>query len=132
MRSSLNYWAGCMHTRLVSTSRRSSTATRRRALPGVDHKLGEAATWDHLGYAYRGLPDLPESVACYRRALNLYEELNDLYYQARMLKNLGDVQAELGDEEAASAAWQASLDLLTDLNHPNAEAVDNRLRGLGY
>ncbi len=99
---------------------------------GVDHKLGEAATWDHLGYAYRGLPDLPESVACYQRALSLYEELNDLYYQARMLKNLGDVQAELGDEEAASAAWQASLNLLTDLNHPDAEAVDNRLRGLGY
>ncbi len=99
---------------------------------GIDHKLGEAATWDHLGYAYRGLRDLAESAQCYQRALELYEVLNDVYHQARMLRNLGDVQQELGDEDAAGASWEASLDLLIQLDHPDAEALDERLRTLTY
>lgn len=99
---------------------------------GIDHKLGEAATWDHLGYAYRGLRELTEAVQCYQRALELYEVLNDVYYQARMLRNLGDVQQELGDEDAAGVSWEASLDLLIQLDHPDAEALDERLRTLTY
>ncbi|WP_170284714.1 AfsR/SARP family transcriptional regulator [Kribbella amoyensis] len=96
----------------------------------VDHKLGEAATWDHLGYAYRGMAAYTESISAYRQALALYRQLNDLYYQALMLQNLGDLHHELGNQEAAGTSWQAALALLTDLNHPDAEAIDHRLAGL--
>jgi DNA-binding SARP family transcriptional activator len=97
----------------------------------VDHKLGEAATWDHLGYANRGLGDHAEAARCYREALSLYQELNDLYYQALMLQSLGDVEHELGDQEAAGGYWEASLDLLLELNHPDAESLDDKLRSIG-
>jgi tetratricopeptide (TPR) repeat protein len=93
--------------------------------------LGEAATWDHLGYANRGLGDHAEAARCYREALSLYQELNDLYYQALMLQSLGDVEHELGDQEAAGGYWEASLDLLQELNHPDAETLDDKLRSIG-
>lgn len=96
----------------------------------VDHKLGEAATWDHLGYAYRGLTDYTQAIHCYEQALALYRELNDVYYQALMLQNLGDVQHQLADNDAAGTSWQAALSLLNQLNHPAAEAVDSRLAEL--
>jgi tetratricopeptide (TPR) repeat protein len=93
----------------------------------VDHKLGEAATWDHLGYTYRCQTAYGEAIACYRRALSLYRELNDVYYQALMLQNLGDVHQELGDRSAARSSWQSALTLLTDLNHPTADDLHARL-----
>jgi DNA-binding SARP family transcriptional activator len=93
----------------------------------VDHKLGEAATWDHLGYAYRCQSAYGEAIACYRKALSLYRELNDLYYQALMLQNLGDVHQELGDQSAARSSWQSALTLLTDLDHPTADDLQARL-----
>ncbi|TDO47345.1 DNA-binding SARP family transcriptional activator [Kribbella sp. VKM Ac-2527] len=96
----------------------------------VDHKLGEAATWDNLGYAYRGLAALDKSIKCYRRALALYRELNDFYYQAMMLQNLGDLHHELGRPETAGSCWQDSLALLTNLNHPTAETLDGKLAEL--
>ncbi|QNE21599.1 tetratricopeptide repeat protein [Kribbella qitaiheensis] len=96
----------------------------------VDHKLGEAATWDHLGYAQRGLGNQAEAARCYRKALELYQELNDRYYQALMLQNLGDVDHELGDLEAAGGWWELALDLLTELNHPSAETVASKLRSI--
>ncbi|TDU87654.1 DNA-binding SARP family transcriptional activator [Kribbella voronezhensis] len=96
----------------------------------VDHKLGEAATWDHLGYAHRGLGNLAVAAQCYRKALELYQELNDLYYQALMLQNLGDIEHELGDLESAGGWWELALDLLTELNHPTAEIVDSKLRSI--
>jgi tetratricopeptide (TPR) repeat protein len=67
---------------------------------------------------------------CYRKALELYRELNDRYYQALMLQNLGDVEHELGDLEAAGGWWELALDLLTELNHPSAETVDSKLRSI--
>jgi tetratricopeptide (TPR) repeat protein len=96
----------------------------------VDHKLGEAATWDHLGYAHRGLGNQATAAQCYRKALELYQELNDLYYQALMLQNLGDIEHDLGDLEAAGGWWELALDLLTELNHPTAEVVDSKLRSI--
>ncbi|ONI76553.1 hypothetical protein BWI15_04400 [Kribbella sp. ALI-6-A] len=94
----------------------------------VDHKLGEAATWDHLGYAYRCQSAYGEAIDCYRKALSLYRELNDLYYQALMLQHLGDVHHEVGDESAAHSSWQSALDLLSYLNHPTANELRAKLR----
>lgn len=96
----------------------------------VDHQLGEAATWDHLGYAYRGLADYGQAISCYQRALALYRELNDLYYQALMLQNLGDVQHETGDDEAARSSWSQAITFLGELDHPSAGEVLQSLRSL--
>ncbi|ADB31372.1 transcriptional regulator, SARP family [Kribbella flavida DSM 17836] len=97
----------------------------------VGHKLGEAATWDHLGYTYRAQSSHQDAISCYQKALALYRDLNDLYYQALMLQHLGDVQLELGDESAAGGSWASALALLTEIDHPAAEALNERLRALG-
>jgi tetratricopeptide (TPR) repeat protein len=96
----------------------------------VDHKLGEAATWDHLGYAHRGQAEYDEAIRCYQQALVLYRELNDLYYQARMLRNLGDIQHQVGENQAARSSWSQALAILSDLDHPDAEEVLQSLRSL--
>jgi DNA-binding SARP family transcriptional activator len=96
----------------------------------VDHKLGEAATWDNLGYAHRGLTEYDEAIRCYQRGLVLYRELNDLYYQARMLRNLGDIQHQIGENQAARSSWSQALAILGDLDHPSAAAVLQSLRSL--
>jgi tetratricopeptide (TPR) repeat protein len=98
--------------------------------PGWCRRLGEAATWDNLGYAHRGLTEYDEAIRCYRHARVLYRELNDLYYQARMLRSLGDIQHQIGQNQAARSSWSQALAILGDLDHPSAAEVLQSLRSL--
>jgi tetratricopeptide (TPR) repeat protein/transcriptional regulator with XRE-family HTH domain len=88
---------------------------------GDRHK--QAAAWDTLGYAYHHLRDHPHAVDCYRNAVALCRDLGDRANQADTLRHLGDTQAAAGDPGAARASWQEALAILTELGHPDAEAV---------
>jgi Tfp pilus assembly protein PilF len=54
-------------------------------------------------------------------------ELDDYYFQADVLTNLGDTHLAAGDRDLARAAWQEALGLLGELGHPSADALLARL-----
>ena len=90
-------------------------------------RKGEAATLDSLGYAHHHLGHRAEAVDCYRHSVDVYRELGDRYNAADSLVRLGDAHLGAGDTRAAHAAWLEALDLLTDLQHPEAGAVRARI-----
>jgi tetratricopeptide (TPR) repeat protein len=93
----------------------------------LDDPAGHAAAWDSLGYAQHRLGDHAGAAASYRSAIEGYRGLGDRYEEAATLTNLGDTHDAAGDPEAAGRAWLQALAILTDLEHPQAAAVREKL-----
>jgi DNA-binding SARP family transcriptional activator/tetratricopeptide (TPR) repeat protein len=87
-----------------------------------------AAALDSLGYAWCHLGQHDQALRCYHEAVEILERLRDRYELASTLAHLGDAQAAAGDPGGAQASWQQAHGLLTDLEHPDADAVLTRLR----
>jgi catechol 2,3-dioxygenase-like lactoylglutathione lyase family enzyme len=62
----------------------------------------QAAAWDSLGYTHHHLGCHTQAVISYQRALGLYRELGNRYYQADTLTHLGDVQYAAKDLKTAA------------------------------
>jgi DNA-binding SARP family transcriptional activator/tetratricopeptide (TPR) repeat protein len=90
---------------------------------------GEANTWDSLGYAHHLLAHHAEADECYSRAVDLFHQLGDRYNEADTLVSLGDARLAAGDPDAARATWTRALRILTDIAHPDADIVRDRLNG---
>lgn len=91
---------------------------------------GEAHIWDSLGYAYQHLGDRRQAADCYRRAVALHGQLGDRYFEAQSLVHLGDVHAADQDGAAARDAFRRAWSILRELEHPEADQVQARLRAL--
>jgi tetratricopeptide (TPR) repeat protein len=91
---------------------------------------GEAATLDSLGYIHHRLRHHSQAVVHYRGALDLRRLLGDRYDEAVTLARLGDVYNDSGDAAAACEAWQGSLQILDDLQHPDTRAIHAKLHML--
>ncbi len=96
----------------------------------LGNRSGQAGTLDSLGYINHRLGDHPEALACYRESLRLHQALGDRYYEADSLARLGDVHVASGDPGSARHAYQRALRILTELDHPDADAVRARLTDL--
>jgi len=91
---------------------------------------GQAASWDSLGYAHHHLGHHEQAVICYQHAIELHGDQGNRYYQAEALIHLGDTHHTTGDLDAARVAWQRALNVLTDLDHPQADDARARLHRL--
>jgi hypothetical protein len=56
--------------------------------------------------------------------------LGDRYHEAAALTHLGDTRDAASQPDAAHTAWQQALDILTDLDHPDADRVRAKLHDL--
>jgi DNA-binding SARP family transcriptional activator len=88
---------------------------------------GEATAWDSLGYAYHHSGDHSQAIVCYRHAIDLRRLLGDRYAESETLHRLGDTQRASGDPDSAGDAWRASLSILDELAHPDADQVRDKL-----
>jgi tetratricopeptide (TPR) repeat protein/transcriptional regulator with XRE-family HTH domain len=89
----------------------------------------EGTAWDSLGYIEHHLGNLAEAAACYQRALGLHQQVGARFLEADTLTHLGDTQRAAGDLAPARKAWEQALDILNDLQHPDAATVRARLAG---
>ena len=94
----------------------------------IDDGSGQASAWDSLGYAYHHLADHNRAAACYGSAIALYRQAGDRYYESDVLIHLGDSHHASGNHAGALTSWQEALDVLTQLDHPDAEKVRARMR----
>ncbi len=90
-------------------------------------KFGQAKTLDSLGYAYHHLGEHGPAVDSYHRAIALFRDVGDRYNEADTLTRLGDAHLFAGDADRAGASWRSALDILTELDHPNALEVRAKL-----
>jgi tetratricopeptide (TPR) repeat protein len=99
-------------------------------LEDLGDRVGLAATWDTLGRAHLELADHSQAADCYREAVLLYRELGDRYNEADALVHLGDTRCAADDPADAWGNWQQALDILTGLDHPDAERIRAKLATL--
>jgi DNA-binding SARP family transcriptional activator/tetratricopeptide (TPR) repeat protein len=91
---------------------------------------GEAAALDSLGYAYHHLGEHDQAADCYRQALRLCRALSNRWNEATVLVHLGENHEAAGDHSAAQATWRMALAVMTEIEHPGADAVRARLLSL--
>ncbi|HET8660599.1 MAG TPA: BTAD domain-containing putative transcriptional regulator [Micromonosporaceae bacterium] len=99
-------------------------------LQQLGDRYGTAAAWASLGHAHHHLDHHAEAADCYGQALALLGDLGYRAYEAETLTHLGDAHQAAGDLDAARAAWQRALEILTGLSHGDAEPVRTRISEL--
>ncbi|MEV6285636.1 BTAD domain-containing putative transcriptional regulator [Kribbella sp. NPDC051770] len=90
---------------------------------GADDQHALANGWDTLGTSHRGLGHYEEAAGCYRQAFESFRELGNHFNEARTLINYAATLEALGDCQAALGARESALDILRDLDHPDAAAL---------
>lgn len=98
---------------------------------GVDG-LVEAHTWDSLGHAHHHLGEHHKALDCYEQALQLRQTLGARSEAAATLGRLGDTHHATGNINAARHAWIRALEILTDLQHPDADKIRTKLENLDH
>ena len=88
---------------------------------------GLADAWHSLGTVHRQLTEHVEAIACFQQSLMLSAELGDLWGQAYCLIHVGDTHEAAGDLAGARETWQQALEMLGDLQHPDADRIRARL-----
>jgi tetratricopeptide (TPR) repeat protein/transcriptional regulator with XRE-family HTH domain len=87
----------------------------------------EAHAWDSLGYAEQHLGNVTAATACYEQAIHRFREFDNLPGQAQALTRLGDTHHANGELPQALGAWEQALDILVDLDGPQASEVRSKL-----
>jgi tetratricopeptide (TPR) repeat protein/transcriptional regulator with XRE-family HTH domain len=125
---------GWSEAQLVGNSPRRVVACCQLALGlnrEIGNKIGEAESWDSLGYAYHQLGDHGQATACYERAISCLGELASRHEEAVTRTRLGDAHLASGDPERARDAWERALAVFDEEDHPSAGPVRRRLQHLG-
>jgi predicted ATPase/DNA-binding XRE family transcriptional regulator len=78
----------------------------------------QAFVWECLGLLDRDQSDFPNAILCYQRALNLYEQVNDIRGVTMMLSQLGDVFGKQGDIAASQRACEKVLAQCRQVDDP--------------
>jgi tetratricopeptide (TPR) repeat protein len=96
-------------------------------LQDIGDRYGEAGAWDTIGYAHHNLGRHDQAVTSYHRSLAMCRELGDRGNEAFILTHLGDTHHAAGTGEDARRFWQQALAILTDLDHPDADELRDKL-----
>jgi transcriptional regulator with XRE-family HTH domain/tetratricopeptide (TPR) repeat protein len=101
-----------------------------RALASV-RELGDpadiASALDNLGRAQQGTGDVQGAILSLRQAVGLWDEVGYTFGRAGSLLALGDAFDAAAETLAARRSWRQGLELLGELQHPDAERVRARL-----
>ncbi|GAB2575583.1 AfsR/SARP family transcriptional regulator [Kribbella endophytica] len=92
---------------------------------GDQHALANG--WDTLGTSHRGLGHYEDAAGCYRQAYESFRELGNRYNEARTLINYAAAVEALGDCRAALGARESAVEILRDLDHPDAVRLAGQL-----
>lgn len=96
----------------------------------VANRWVEGVVLDILGTVDHQLNRLADAVAHYGRALDAHRDVANEWGEGHTLGNLGDVQLAAGEPGAARTSWLKALAIWENFDHPDAEAVRDKLRRL--
>ncbi|HZN75286.1 MAG TPA: tetratricopeptide repeat protein [Micromonosporaceae bacterium] len=93
-------------------------------------RSGMASTADSLGYIHHLLCDHSTSVSWYERAIDMYREAGYREGEAETLERLGERYLEAGDCRAARRVWLQALEIVGELEKPDAGRLAAKLDAL--
>jgi tetratricopeptide (TPR) repeat protein len=91
-------------------------------------RLGEAGTWDSIGYVSHLSGNFDEAAENYDRALQLSRDVRCRSAQATILDHLGDNCEAAGSLEAARDFWRQALAILDELQFAETSGIRQKLR----
>jgi tetratricopeptide (TPR) repeat protein len=96
----------------------------------LGNRHGMAYALDGLGSAYQLLDQHALAIACYQLSLDASRQHGNRHLQADALTRLGDTHHATGNLPAARCNWQAALDILSEMRHPDASEIRHKLTNL--
>ncbi|WP_370943017.1 tetratricopeptide repeat protein [Amycolatopsis sp. cg5] len=90
-------------------------------------KEGQANVLKNIGELDLRLGRTADALRHFERSLSLNRELGDRYWEAYALDRLGEVHLASGDEVRAKALWRQAFAIFTELRHPDAAGVREKL-----
>ena len=93
----------------------------------LGHTHAYPSMLDSLAYVYWHLGRKAGTSDCYRRAVELYDELGYRHRKAETLTYVGDAYRADGNLAAARQAWTQALAILDDLHDPDAATIRAKL-----
>ncbi|MFE9750076.1 ATP-binding protein [Saccharothrix saharensis] len=92
-------------------------------LTRLDDRSSLADAAESLGRVHHGLGDPVAAIRQYRRALRIYRDFGDLWSQVEVLRRVADAYLDVGRDDRAAKALAVTLDLCTEIDHPDTEEV---------
>ncbi|WP_307842268.1 AfsR/SARP family transcriptional regulator [Streptomyces sp. RK75] len=99
-------------------------------LRATDNRWVEGITLDFLGTVYHRLRRHDDAVQQYHLALQAHREVGNRWAEAHSISHLAETRLAVGERDAARTGWGQALQLLEEFNHPDAEEIRDKLRGL--
>ena len=93
----------------------------------LDNSHGEAVSLHNIGYTHHKLGQHAEAISHLQQSLDVHEKLNIRWTHADTLQHLGDAFESVGEDARAQDYWQQALAIMTELAHPEAEALRAKL-----
>jgi len=97
----------------------------------LGYQNAEGYAWHDLGFINQQIGQPGQAISCYERALDIYRQLTDRYYESKALTGLGNARLAAGDLAGARQAWQDALAILDELGHSDADQLRVRIAGAG-
>ncbi|MFG1604872.1 BTAD domain-containing putative transcriptional regulator [Actinoplanes sp. NPDC049265] len=105
----------------------------RRALDILDEhddSYSRGMTLDTLAVAHGLAGDRPTATTHFELALSAFQSCGDRFQEAETLRRFGRMLLTAGAAAEARSAWHRAVAILTDLGHPDADAVTRQLAQL--
>ncbi|MGW1563646.1 BTAD domain-containing putative transcriptional regulator [Streptomyces sp. NPDC002144] len=90
----------------------------------------EGVTRDILGTVHHRLHRYDTAIETYQRALEAHRDVGNRWGEGHTLGHVGDTYLASGQARAARASWQSALEIFESFDHPDAEEMTKKLRGL--
>jgi tetratricopeptide (TPR) repeat protein len=96
---------------------RKKLESSRRTFCAFQDRRGESTAVGNLGLIYRQMGDPDRELACYRQAMQIQEEMGDVYNLYMAYNNLGDFYGRLQDYEQMARHYEKLARLARDTEH---------------
>ena len=93
-------------------------------------RIGQAHVRRSLGRCYALMGRHREAISQFEQALAVCREIGDRHDEANVLRDLGSAFHTVGADTEARACWEQAAVILTELRHPDADAVQADLESL--
>jgi len=96
----------------------------------IGDRVGEASCLSEVAYALHNLGEYNEAIELNERAAAIFQATGNDYSLGFAYTEMGDSYAMMGDFKSAQKTYAKSIAIFDELQHPHADIIREKLRGL--